>query len=85
MSCHRTGRLLRPVVVLLLMGLGVSALVAPAARAVERPLVYVVVFDGLDGDRVDAGRLPFTASLLRGEGARATYYRESRGVLKCPA
>lgn len=52
------------------------------AQASERPLVYVFVLDGLDGDRVDSGRAPFIASLLRGEdGARSTYYPESRSVM----
>lgn len=46
-------------------------------------LVYVFSLDGLDGDRVDQGRAPFLARVLRGEaaGARATYYRESRSVM----
>lgn len=59
---------------------------APTADAAPRddggPLVYVVVFDGLDGDRVDQGRAPYLSALLAGqEGARATYWRESRSVM----
>jgi predicted AlkP superfamily pyrophosphatase or phosphodiesterase len=60
---------------------------APAAAAEplddrRTPLVYVFSLDGLDGDRVDAGRAPYLSRLLAGqEGARATYYRESRGVM----
>jgi hypothetical protein len=67
--------------------LGLAAATAAAAPAsapaalTERPLVYVVVIDGLDGDRVDAGRAPFLSSLLAGQGARATYWRESRALM----
>jgi len=48
-----------------------------------RPLVYVFSMDALDGDRaIDQGRAPFLSRLVRGEeGARATYYRESRGIM----
>lgn len=46
------------------------------------PLVYVFVVDGLDGDRVDMGQAPFLGRMLAGqEGARATYYRESRSIM----
>lgn len=45
------------------------------------PLVYVVVIDGLDGDRVDDGKAPFISSLLAGRGANATYFEESRSVM----
>jgi hypothetical protein len=51
---------------------------APAQARVERPIVYAVVIDGLDGDSVDAGKAPFISSLL---AERATYYRESRSVM----
>lgn len=51
---------------------------APAQARVERPIVYAVVIDGLDGDRVDDGRAPFISSLL---AELATYYRESRSVM----
>lgn len=67
--------LLLPAVLLL------AALLPAGARAVERPIVYTVVLDGLDGDRVDAGRAPFISSLLAGQGASSTYYRESRSVM----
>jgi hypothetical protein len=53
----------------------------PAAAAKQRPLVYVVVLDGLDGDRVEQGRAPFISSLLAGDGASATYFPESSSVL----
>jgi type I phosphodiesterase/nucleotide pyrophosphatase len=54
---------------------------APPAGAVTRPLVYVVVIDGVGGNQIDAGKAPFISSLLRGDGARATYYRESRAIM----
>jgi len=41
----------------------------------------VIVLDGLDGDRVDQGKAPFLSSLLAGDGARSTYYLESRSVM----
>lgn len=67
-----------------LVSLALAAVTAaPAGAAVEDPggpLVYVVVVDGLDGDKVDAGRAPFVSSLLAGQGARATYFKESRSV-----
>lgn len=49
--------------------------VVGAAAAAERPIVYVVVVDGLDGDRYDAGDLPFLKSLP------GTYYPESRAIM----
>ena len=51
---------------------------APVQARVQRPIVYAVVIDGLDGDRVDDGKAPFISSLL---AERATYYRESRSVM----
>ena len=58
------------------------AVAAPAHAKTERPLVYVVVVDGLDGDRVDAGDAPFISSLMSGHaGGRGTYYPESRSVM----
>jgi hypothetical protein len=47
----------------------------------DGPLVFTVVIDGLDGDAVDAGGAPFISSLLAGEGAKATYFAESRSVM----
>ena len=47
----------------------------------EGPLVYAVVIDGLDGDAVDQGGAPFISSLLAGEGARSTYFEESRAIM----
>ncbi|HEX6652456.1 MAG TPA: alkaline phosphatase family protein [Thermoleophilaceae bacterium] len=52
--------------------------VAAAHAATPRPIVYAVVIDGLDGDKVDEGKAPFISSLLEGH---ATYYRESRSVM----
>jgi hypothetical protein len=45
------------------------------------PLVFTIVIDGLDGDTVDADGAPFISSLLAGEGARATYFPESRAIM----
>jgi ectonucleotide pyrophosphatase/phosphodiesterase family member 4 len=67
-------------IVSLLLALLVSAPAATAAPA-ERPIVYVLVVDGLDGDAVDAGAAPFISSLLAGEDASATYFRESRSII----
>jgi phosphonoacetate hydrolase len=62
------------------LGISLAAvlMIAPAVARAERPIVYAVVIDGLDGDRVDDGKAPFISSLL---GERATYYRESRSVM----
>jgi hypothetical protein len=57
------------------------AVLAGPAAAAERPIVYTIVIDGLDGDKVDAGVTPFISSLLAGQDARATYYRESRSIM----
>jgi hypothetical protein len=54
--------------------------VAPSVHAAERPIVYAVVVDGLDGDAVDAGKAPFVSSLING-GANVQYYQESRAVM----
>ena len=64
----------------LFLGLMLAALLpaAQAHAATPRPLVYTVVIDGLDGDKVDQGKTPFISSLLGGD---ATYYRESRSVM----
>lgn len=47
----------------------------------QRPIVYVVVLDGLDGDRIEAGRAPFISSLLRGSGGGGTYFPDSSSVI----
>ena len=47
----------------------------------DGPLVFTIVVDGLDGDSVDEGKAPFLSSLLAGDGARATYYEESRAIM----
>ena len=48
-----------------------------------KPLVYVFSLDAQDGAKaIDGGEAPFLASLTRGEqGARATYYKQSRGIM----
>ena len=51
----------------------VALAAAGPAAAAQRPLVYIVVLDGLDGDRVEQGEAPFISSLLAGQGASATY------------
>jgi predicted AlkP superfamily pyrophosphatase or phosphodiesterase len=69
--------------------LALTALAAPATAPAQQPvadpggpLVYVFSLDGLDGDRVDAGKAPYLGRLLLGqEGGRATYWRESRSVM----
>lgn len=43
-----------------------------------RPQVFVIVVDGLDGDKYDKGSLPFLKKLV---GRRGTYYRESRSIM----
>jgi phosphonoacetate hydrolase len=65
----------------LLIAVLLLLLVAAPAAAAERPIVYVVVIDGLDGDTVDEGKAPFISSLLAGADARATYFQESRSVI----
>ncbi len=57
-----------------------AALPAVAAAA-EKPIVYVVVIDGLDGDAVEAGKAPFISSLLAGDGGNGTYFPESSSVI----
>lgn len=61
--------------------LALALLPAAASAAAERPLVYVVVLDGLDGDRVEAGGAPFISSLLAGEAGNATYFPQSSSVI----
>jgi hypothetical protein len=70
-----------PLLVAVLISLLGLVAATPARAAAERPLVYVIVVDGLDGDTVDAGGMPFVSSLLAGEGASATYFQESRSVI----
>jgi Type I phosphodiesterase / nucleotide pyrophosphatase len=63
--------------------LAVLAVLAPvaAADAARKPIVYVVVIDGLDGDSVEAGKAPFISSLLAGQGGRGAYFPGSSSVL----
>ncbi len=64
------------------LALAASALAClPGVAFAARPIVYVVVLDGLDGDRVHPGNAPFISSLLAGSGARSTFYPESRSVM----
>lgn len=71
----------RALAALALAALGGAAGAGAAEARVERPIVYAIVIDALDGDKVDAGRAPFISSLLAGNGASATYYRESRSIV----
>ncbi len=66
---------------LVLFALAAVAAATQPAQAAERPIVYAIVLDGLDGDAVDASTAPFLTALLSGEGGRATYYPESRSVM----
>ena len=77
---------------LLLSAAALMGLVLPAAAIAQtapvdvtgKPLVYVFVLDGLDGDRVRERRpiAPFLNALLDGRGgARSTLYEESRSVM----
>ncbi|HKP90743.1 MAG TPA: alkaline phosphatase family protein, partial [Thermoleophilaceae bacterium] len=59
----------------------VPAAAAAPAHAAPRPIVYAIVIDGLDGDRVDQGDAPFISSLIAGQQARTTYFRESRSIM----
>ena len=70
-----------PALIVLALALLVLAPATATAAPAERPIVYAVVIDGLDGDAVDEGTAPFVASLLAGEGASSTYFRESRSIL----
>ena len=64
---------------LLALAVALVAAAAPApATAAERPIVYVLVLDGFDGDRFDAGAAPFLTSLV---GSSGTYYAESRSIM----
>jgi len=71
--------------IILPFALSLALLAAPAAQAQTpqpNPLVYVFALDGLDGDAVDAGNAPFIRQLVQNEqGARTTYFRESRSVM----
>ncbi len=67
---------------LVIAALLVALPAAASAQTPPAPKVYVIVIDGLDGDKVDSGGAPFVKSLLDGQqGAAATYYRESRSTM----
>jgi len=75
-------RRLFPLFIALALGWLPATAAAQAPADPGGPLVYVFVLDGLDGDRVDTGGAPFLSSLLAGQdGARATYFRESRAIM----
>jgi Type I phosphodiesterase / nucleotide pyrophosphatase len=58
------------------------ALLVPASEAVaKKPIVYVVVIDGLDGDAVEAGNAPFVSGLFEGTGGNGSYFPASRSVI----
>ncbi|MCU0279142.1 MAG: alkaline phosphatase family protein [Candidatus Nanopelagicales bacterium] len=59
------------------LALGVVATPAHAAPN-DKPLVYIFVLDGLDGDLYDQGRLPGIKGLV---DKRGTYYQESRAIM----
>jgi hypothetical protein len=65
----------------LVCALVVGALGAAPAGARERPIVYVVVLDGLDGDKVEQGRAPYISSLLDGTNGNGTYFPNSSSVI----
>jgi hypothetical protein len=64
-----------------LSAIALVAVAAPANAAAERPLVYVIVLDGLEGEKIEQGKAPFISSLLAGEDANATYFPRSSSVL----
>ena len=64
-----------------LSAIALVAVAAPANAAAERPLVYVIVLDGLEGEKIEQGKAPFMSSLLAGEDANATYFPRSSSVL----
>jgi hypothetical protein len=57
------------------------AAAVPAGEAAAKPIVYVVVIDGLDGDTVEAGGAPFIDGLFEGQEGRGTYFPNSRSVI----
>ena len=67
----------------LLACFALAALVAfPAsAGAAKRPIVYVIVIDGLERSLFGAEHTPFMFGLLERQGGRATYYPQSESVL----
>lgn len=62
--------------------LALLAAAIPASHAkAAKPIVYVVVIDGLDGDSIEAGKAPFISSLLAGNGGNGTYFPQSSSVI----
>jgi predicted AlkP superfamily pyrophosphatase or phosphodiesterase len=72
---------MRLLVSVALAALCLAAVAAPAASAAKPPIVYAVVIDGLDGDKIEAGKAPFISSLLAGEDANGTYFPRSSSVM----
>ncbi len=73
--------MLRRIAASTLLAAGLCA--APAAAAPSDPggpLVYVFSFDGMDDDLVDDGAAPNLSAYLKGQGARSTYFQESRSI-----
>lgn len=54
---------------------------AEAAQAAKRPIVYVVVIDGLDGDSFEQGLTPNMSALVEGDGGRGAYFPRSSSVI----
>ncbi len=66
-----------------LLALLACAILPAGASAAKKPIVYVIVIDGLDGDAVEAGNAPFISSLYEGtatDGSGA-YFPGSRSVI----
>jgi hypothetical protein len=57
------------------------ALVPASEATAKKPIVYVVVIDGLDGDSVEAGKAPFISSLLAGDESNGSYFPGSSAVI----
>jgi len=58
-----------------------STLVPVSEALANKPIVYVVVIDGLDGDAVEAGNAPFISGLFEGTGGNGSYFPASRSVI----
>jgi predicted AlkP superfamily pyrophosphatase or phosphodiesterase len=58
-----------------------AAVPSAAAAATPRPIVYVIVIDGLSPARVDMARAPNLTRLLSGRGANTTRYDQSRSIM----
>ena len=72
---------MRRIVVFCALIAGALLALPAAAGAAKRPIVYVIVIDGLDGDRVNSDTAPFISAVLDKQGGRGTYYPQSQSVL----